>query len=391
MGAKVGSERWANFGVRNRFVSCKRSLAHCLEGRELNIDDFETVQRVGNVIPLSFRCSEGGCPVAISNRINQLLARPSVKNFFEGKSVFTILAAILGVITTVVAVVGKSLSADKYLAHWLESSLNNIGKDNVGFKSGFEVVLFLVLMSWAALIWLAVWSFLRRFQESKEQQALNEFMSAVRLIRDQTKNNSGIKAWGSVHFVYLINKDFSGSLTRDNEVKAVDEDLHFIETSSSVEDEADAADSLATVKFRVESQSADPIDNVVYLPSENQQRLKKACIFFLPPVKSGASRKYRTFYEWPGMFRKLKKLSTEDFEFNTHTKLPMTEYIAEVYLEEGAGGTLECEIAGNIFPTQSLSPSSKTLGAWRGKGHIYKVTNIPAGEIHLVLRVSIRN
>jgi hypothetical protein len=91
------------------------------------------------------------------------------------------------------------------------------------------------------------------------------------------------------------------------------------------------------------------------------------------------------------MFRKLKKLSTEDFEFNTHTKLPMAEYIAEVYLEEGAGGTLECEIAGNIFPTQSLNPSSKTLGARRGKGHIYKVTDIPVGEIHLVLRVTIRN
>jgi hypothetical protein len=329
--------------------------------------------------------------MTISNRINQILAKPSVKNFFEGKSVFTILAAIIGGITTIIAVVGKVLSADKYLAHWIESSLDNIGKDNVGFKPGFELVLFLVLLSWATLVWLAVWSFLRRFQESKEQRALDEFMSAVRLIRDQTKNNSGIKAWESIHFIYLINKDFSGSLTRVNEVKAVDEDLHFIETSSTVEDEADAADSLASVKFRVESQSANPIDNVVYLPSENQQRMKKACIFFLPPIKSGTSRKYKTFYEWPGMFRKLKKRSTEDFEFNTHTKLPLTEYTTEVYLEEGAGGTLECEIAGGIFPTQSLIPSSSTLGAWRGRGHIYKVTDIPAGEVHLVLRVSIRN
>jgi hypothetical protein len=276
------------------------------------------------------------------------------------------------------------------LAHWLENSLNNIGKDNVAFKPGFDIVLFLVLLSWATLVWLALWSFLRQFQESKEQRALNELMGAVRLIRDQTKINSGIKAWESVQFIYLINKDFSGSLTRSNQVMAVDEDLHFIETSSTVEDEADPADSLASVKFRVESQSPDPTDNVVYLPSENQQRMKKACIFFLPPIKAGGSRKYKTSYEWPGMFRKLKKRSTEDFEFNSHTKLPMREFITEVYLEEGTGGMVECEIVGGVYPTQSLTLNTNAFGAWRGRGYTYKVTNIPAGEVHLVLRVTIR-
>jgi hypothetical protein len=261
----------------------------------------------------------------------------------------------------------------------------------VEFKPSFDIVLLLVLLSWAVLIWLALWSFLRRFQESKEQRALNEFMSAVRLIRDQTKQDSGIKAWESIHFVYLINKDFSGSLTRVNQVKAVGEDLHFIQTSSKVEDEADPADSLASVNFRVESQSPDPTDNVVYLPSENQQREKKACIFFLPPIKAGTNRKYKTFYEWPGMFKKLKKRSSEDFEFNSHTKLLMTEYVTEVYLEEGAEGTLECEIAGNTYSTQSLTPGTSAFGAWRGRGHVYKVKDIPAGEVHLVLRVSIRS
>src|SRR4051794_7034991 len=185
--------------------------------------------------------------MTMSGRINQILAKPAVKKFFEGKSVFAILFAIVGGITAIIALVGKVLTADKYLAHWIAGSLNNIGKENVEFKPSFDIVLLLVLLSWAVLIWLALWSFLRRFQESKEQRALNEFMSAVRLIRDQTKQDSGIKAWESIHFVYLINKDFSGSLTRVNQVKAVGEDLHFIQTSSKVEDEADPADSLASV------------------------------------------------------------------------------------------------------------------------------------------------
>jgi hypothetical protein len=328
--------------------------------------------------------------MSFSSHINKILAKPSVKNFFEGKSVFTLLTAVIVGITTTIGIVGKVLAADKNLARWLENSLKNVGKDNVEFKPGFEIVLLLVLLSWAALVLLALWTFLRRFQETKEQRALDEFMSAVRLIRDQTKNNVGIKSWESVHFIYLIDKDLSGSLTRVNQVKAVNEDLHFIETSSTVEDEADPADSLAAVSFIAESLSSNPTDNIVYLPSENQQRMKKACIFFLPPIQAGTSRKYKTSYAWPGMFKKLKKRS-EDFEFNTHTKLLMTDYVCEVYLQENSGGILECEIAGNLYSTQTLGAATYTFGAWRGRGYIYKVTDIPAGDVHLTLRVWIRS
>lgn len=327
--------------------------------------------------------------MSVSDTIERVAAKPSVKKFFEDKSVFGLLTTIVAVGTAVVGLIGKILSVDKDLAVWIASALTTDPvRHQAVFKSWFLPILVAILLSWALLALLLLWIVARRFKRSKEQIALDEVMSSVRQIRDQAKQ-LGIKAWESVHFVYLINKDFSGSERRTNVAKAVDRPLHFLESVTAVEDEAEAAESLSAIKFCVRNLGSDT-QNIVYLPSENAQRRKRACLFFLPPIEPGTTRKYETFFQWPGMFRRLKN-NSEDFEFRSHTRDTLERFTIEIYLQEGTGGVLECEITGNSHQGQSLKAETCRLGEWTGQGWVYEVKDVPPGDLLLALKAKIRN
>lgn len=325
----------------------------------------------------------------ISGMIDKLLAKPSVKAFFEDQSVFGSLVKIVGGITLVLGFLGKIFALDKTLAGWLSSALKTDATTHAPeFKTWFYPILVLMVLSWASLVLLALWTLLRRYTRTKDQIALDDIMGAVRQIRDQGKQQSGIKAWESVHILYLINKDFSGSVTTRRIAKAIDAPVHFLESVTSAEDEADPVMSLADIKFRVRSLSACSTDEVVYLPSENELRVKRACLFFLPPIAAGATREYETYFEWPGLFKKLKN-NSEDFEFHSQTRDVLANFTIEVYLQEGASGSLDCKITGSQHPTQDLKPQKYQAPQWSGSGFIYNVTRIPAGDVQLALRIKV--
>jgi hypothetical protein len=216
-----------------------------------------------------------------------------------------------------------------------------------------------------------------------------DLMGAVRQIRDQARRRPGaIKAFDTVHFLYLVSTDFSAKVIKTYEVRAVGEPLHFWESEISSADEADAAESFESICFRVRDVSGVVDKNVVYLPTSNELRRKGACIFFLPPVKpKNDLRKIEISYAWKGLLRRLAKVP-EDLNFNTKVRDKMRSCTIEIYIQEGFEQRLDCDITGAHYPKESLQSASYETsdGSWRGKGYRYTVLDLPKGENRLTLR-----
>lgn len=326
--------------------------------------------------------------MSLSERVRKLLAIPKVKSYIEeNTSIGIFFAAVTGTVS-VIGVAGKILDMDKSLAGVMSHAVTvNATTKAPELRLWFIPIVLLIVAIAASLLFLVIWLITQHFSQSKDQLALQQFMSAVRQIRDQGKQTT-IKAWDSLTFVYLIDKDLSGTLTRTSVMKAVDAPVHFCEIVHEVEDEADGADSLASVDYRVRDLES-PASNIAYLASENNLRKKKACMFFLPPIPVGESRKFEITYRWPGMFKRLKH-NTEDVAFTSTTRDTLRQYRLEVYLQEDCGGRLDCSITGNIHLQQSLQPASYQVNGWNGQGYIYEVGNIPPGDVRLVLRVQLK-
>jgi hypothetical protein len=319
----------------------------------------------------------------------QLEKSDYVRRFFDEKSTFSIFVVLFTGLLTVITVTGKMLDGDKYIAKWLASGLTvNATTKLVEFKLWFIPVVLLELCLIVGSGLMVIQTLKVYFTQDDSKKALEDLMSAVRQIRDQGKQTK-IKAWESLTATYLINKDFSGNITRTQVLKAVDQPVHFWESLNVVEDEADGASSLAAVNYRVRDLSSN-ISNIVYLPSENGRRCKKACLFFLPPIQPGERRKFEITYQWPGCFKRMRK-NTEDIEFTTTTREVLPLYRLEVYLQDGTGATLECQITGDQHPSQTLTATPYEFQGWKGRGYIYEIKDIPAGSLRLILKAEVKN
>jgi hypothetical protein len=321
--------------------------------------------------------------------IRGLIEKATQSKQVEEKSTIGLFFWLLGGLVAAIALIGKILDLDKPIALWLSHAITTNGTTREPeLKLWFVPFIFLGLLIVVGFALMVIWTIKNHYYKTDDKVALDEMMSAVRKIRDQTKQTR-VKFWDSLIFVYLINKDFSGSLNRISVMKSVDTPVHFWESVNTAEDEADAADSLATLNYQVKDLSS-PQSNIVYLPSENTKRCKRACLFFLPPIQPGESRKFEISFQWPGLFKRLKK-NSEDFEFRTTTKESLSLYRIEVYLQEGTKSALECEITGDQHPDQTLVSSKYEMNGWRGHGYTYEVRNVPAGDLRLILKTKLKD
>jgi hypothetical protein len=307
------------------------------------------------------------------------------------KSTLGAFLLILTGLVAMVGLVGKILDEDKSIALWLSHAIstNPITK-SPELKPTFIPFVFLALFITSGFLLLIIWTVQHNYAQTNDQVALNEIMGSVRQIRDQGKQTK-IKAWDQITIRYLINKDLSGSQTKTSVIKSIDLPVHYWESINSVEDEADPADSLAAINFRViDISSPANNSNIVYLPTENGKRSKKACLFFLPPIQPGENRKFESSFQWKGMFKRLKTTS-EDVEFSTDTREILPDYRFEIYLEEGSGKRLDCQITGDRYASEKLAASSYSVNGWKGTGYVYTVTNIPAGSLRFVLRAELKS
>ena len=321
--------------------------------------------------------------------LDTFLAKPAVKRFFEGKTFIGVLVSGVTVMTAVIGFIGKLLSVNAIVANWLSDAVKkNPATQAIELKPITQVVLVGIILSWGVLIALVVWVVTRRFTRTKDQKSLDEIMSSVRQIIAQGKQDGPVKTWTSIHDVYLIGKDFSGIMTRTATVKTVGERLHFFEHKTESEAEADAAESLAALQYRVRDLSGGK-NNIVYLPSENEPLRKKACLFFLPPMEKEESRSFEITYEWPGMFKLASK--PEDISFRTEILETMSVFRMEIYLQDGVAGRLDCSVTGKRYNNERLQPLKYSMNGWRGAGFKYEATDIPPGNLDVTLRVEVKN
>jgi hypothetical protein len=246
----------------------------------------------------------------------------------------------------------------------------------------------LFLVALASLLFLVVITIRRQYVPSDEAIAFEGLMASVRQIVNQGKQADAIKAWDSVTIRYLIKKDLSGSVVRESVVRAVNGTLHFWENVITASDEAEPVSSLATIQYSVRDKTGSP-NAIVHLPSENQGRRKTACLFFLPPVSQGGSRRFEISFHWPGLFRRLR-YAAEEFEFKSNTRGPLRLYRIEVYLEDSFGKSLLCENTGPSHRGETLVASEfADATGWKGRGYVYEARDVPAGDAHFILKVDL--
>jgi hypothetical protein len=327
--------------------------------------------------------------MALGDLFDRFFSKPAVRNVIGEKSTLGLFMWLLGGVVAAVGTIGKILDLDKSIALWVSQSYSvNQATKTPELRWWGVCAVFAVLMITTSLLLLILYTFTRRYARTKDQAALEDVMGAVRRIRDQTKQGKKIKAWKSITFTYLIHKDFSGSVRQRGTMKAINLPVHFWEHVITAEDEADDADSLAAINYTVEDFKS-PATDIVYLPAENGKKSKRACLFFLPPLGVGESREFQVSYQWPRLFKRLKT-SDEDVDYETFSVEDVELFRVEIYLQEGTGSTLDCEITGDQHPQQTLNATSHAEDGWKGFGYVYEVKNIPAGDIHLILRAKLR-
>jgi hypothetical protein len=221
----------------------------------------------------------------------------------------------------------------------------------------------------------------RAIQEriAKTQRTLKGMMRAASSIRDRVTpvHPNLTKSICSVRMVYLIHKDFSTEVTREYEIRATTEPIHYWGLSNAPTADAEPVEFLSDLKFAVVQTSGE--GEVVYLPTLNELRDKRVTVYFLPRIEPGSpSRRFRLSFRWPGYNRSLKLRGEEDFSTRLSSASTISEVRIEVYFEDESAGVLRGEMTGPIYSSDDITHCEHADLHW--KGFIYKTCNIPEGN-----------
>lgn len=216
---------------------------------------------------------------------------------------------------------------------------------------------------------------------TKAYKTLQGMMRAANRLRTQTfppaSGRLDNKSFDRIHLLYEIDQEFNCTVTRTYDIRAVQQPLHFWKQAFRVRSEAEPAEYLVDIGFKARDRSG--CGEIVYLPTENDQRSKSVSLYFLPRLEVGApARKIEISYRWKGMSKALKVLGEEPFEIRYNSIDPLAELVLEVYLQTGTGGVLRGEISGAYYPGASIIQKAHPDKAdWTG--FCYRVPNAPSG------------
>jgi hypothetical protein len=85
--------------------------------------------------------------------------------------------------------------------------------------------------------------------------------------------------------VYLISRDFTTEVTREYEIAAVNDTIHYWNSSNRPSELADEVEYLDDLDFKVREESG--IGEIACLPTKNDPRDKHVTFYFLPRVEPG--------------------------------------------------------------------------------------------------------
>jgi hypothetical protein len=250
----------------------------------------------------------------------------------------------------------------------------------------FFLLFFALATTW--IIWpflYAVATFrLRKAQRTKNErqttayETLQGMMTAASRIRDRLNPAHAMpqKALKSVRMIYLISKDFSTEVTREYEVLALNDILHYWNLGNRPTEYADPVDYLDDIDFKVSEMNG--IGEVAYLPTKNEPRDKRITFYFLPRLEPGnPARRIQMSFKWPGFNKKLDVTGEEDISFTLSSVLPIESVRVEVYLERDTGRNLEGLISGPNYAGSQLYKQNHPNTGWGG--FVYLIENAPSG------------
>lgn len=266
------------------------------------------------------------------------------------------------------------------------------GQAAVQTRLWFFLSFVLLVCAVAALLLLYLRSELMRREVTRNRderrtvafKTLMGMMRAASRIRDRIfpPARKPLKSFRSIKAVFNIHSNFDTEVREEYEIYSSDEPVHFLSLVEGVTDAADPVEYLDDINFKVIDNSGH---EVVYLPTENDGRLKRVVLYFLPRIEPREDpRKIVVSYRWPGMAKQLDLLGEEDYSWEPTSRDPIALLEYSIFSEPGTKRVLACELAGPSNATETLSAVSNDKG-W--EGFCYKIENSPGGRCALTVKL----
>ena len=115
-----------------------------------------------------------------------------------------------------------------------------------------------------------------------------------------------------VDFDWFPKGNGDGPVSLTVHIKAINHPVQFWKYWISADAESQEVSFLKQIEFDVKDQEDT---EVAYLISRNEGRHKELCIFFLPQIEPGLTRKLELSYRWPGIARHLLDKNEDRFEW----------------------------------------------------------------------------
>jgi hypothetical protein len=312
----------------------------------------------------------------------------------DGKSVAAVTIFAVGLGFGLIELLDQMLKGSEFLDKLVHAGVY-INKDEPEPHLWFRLLLGLLLGGILILVVLFFHARLNRKTVNESLQKSNDLLqasckrsqtcisgmmdAAARIRAQQTPDASHtIKTFETVRILYRIQKDFTTDVVREYRIKAADKPLHFWENSLTPSDHASPVEYLTDIGFRiVDITIPGKSAPVTYLQTENQPRIKRVCVYFLPRLEpTQPARDLQIFCKWPGYFMEMKNTGRETLISRFKSADTTKSVRIELYLQDGSGGNLDCEVV-NKMHTHSIRPAQDTQTGWNG--YVYEATNIPEG------------
>lgn len=122
---------------------------------------------------------------------------------------------------------------------------------------------------------------------------------------------------------------------------AADEPLHFWKRTIESDPESDPVSLLSGLNFKV--RDLDQSKGVTFLPVRDEEKVKEVCLFFLPEIKKGETRKLEIYWKWPKYLKRLIDRNEAIYAFGFSGRPGMTSKFHIDFIFSAKLGPVDCE------------------------------------------------
>jgi len=305
----------------------------------------------------------------------------------------TVLSALLGL----AAADGKLESFRPIFDPVFRAGVRVSSKGEIEIRTWFLGLTFIICFSFLMSLVFIVRSELRRRRAPRKSgvegasDTLHQMLMGLSAIVDRSTpvNGQATYSLASVRYRYLIKKDFSGAVRREQEIFTREHPVYWCPAEVGVFSEAQPIKYLDELELRLEQQRGREI---VCLPAEIDRFRKRFVFFFLPRIdpQDSAPCKLIFEYKWPGMWNRLKYQNLQKFTWVVQSRDPIPLINFEIYVDPALGMELEWAPSGPNYDEAEIERVFDTKLEW--PGFKYTIKKAPAGrrEYGLILKAGKR-